>query len=795
MNEADTCRKYVLPKLIASGWDNEPYSFTEQKTFTDGRIILEQKGYKRGKQKRSDYLLRYRRDFPIAVVEAKASYKKPGDGMQQAKDYAEILDLKFAYATNGIEILEYDYLTGIERIVDTFPTPEELWERLYGKKPAVIEAKDLLLQPYYTFPDKEVRYYQQIAINRAIESIAEGKKRILITMATGTGKTIVAFQICWKLWNSKWNLKKAPNRRPKILFLADRNILVDDPKDKTFKPFGDARYKIEKGNIVKSREIYFAIYQAISDKDGKPGIYREFPKDFFDAIIIDECHRGSANEEGSWRHILEYFSGAVQIGMTATPLREDNVDTYRYFGNPICEYTLKNGISDGFLAPYRVYRVVTSVDATGWRPEDGQADRYGNLIPDAEYGTADFEKKIVLSQRTKRMASYLSEFMRGKEYDKTIVFCVDQPHADEMRRQIANENTEIVASYPNYVCRVTSDEGDIGKEYLSKFQDIETLVPAILTTSRLLSTGVDAPTVKNVVLARTVESMCEFKQIIGRGTRLRTDYGKYFFNIIDFTGSATSKFADPAFDGYPAIEEEVFIDDDGNVVDNKKVSTDEEAFSNDTNDVPLPEVNPGDPITFDDDDDDSIRKYYVDDVQVKIVAEVVYELDAQGKCLNVKKYTDYAADTVRSLFNNAAELRTQWRDMSMRKDIIAKLEERGIVLEDMLVRLNMEDADPFDLICYLAFNSPLRTRRERAEALKKDRKDFFNAYSAEARTILEELLDKYADYGLAQFKLPDVLKLSPIDKHGNIREISELFGGAEHLRSAIENLQRELYAA
>lgn len=794
MNEADTCRKYVLPKLVAAGWDNEPYSFTEQKTFTDGRIILEQKGYKRGKQKRSDYLLRYRRDFPIAVVEAKACYKHAGDGMQQAKEYAEILGLKFAYATNGLEILEYDYLTGIERPVENFPSPEELWKRLYGGNPSVMEAKELLLQPYYTFPDKEVRYYQQIAINRTIEAVVEGKKRILITMATGTGKTIVAFQICWKLWNSKWNLKKAPNRKPKILFLADRNILVDDPKDKTFKPFGDARYKIEKGSIVKSREIYFAIYQAISDKEDRKGLYTEFPRDFFDAIIIDECHRGSANDEGSWRHILEYFSGAVQIGMTATPLRDDNVDTYRYFGNPICEYTLKNGISDGFLAPYRVYRVVTSVDATGWRPKDGQVDRYGNLIPDAEYGTPDFEKKIVLIQRTKRMAAYISEFMQGKEYDKTIVFCVDQPHADEMRRQIANEKSEIVKDHPDYVCRVTSDEGDIGKEHLSKFQDIETLVPSILTTSRLLTTGVDAPTVKNVVLARTVESMCEFKQIIGRGTRLRTDYGKYFFNIIDFTGSATSKFADPAFDGYPAIEEEVYIDDNGNVVNNRNISTDEDAFSEDDG-TAIPIIAPGEMVSFDDDDDDSVKKYYVDDVQVKIVAEVVYELDAQGKCLNVKKYTDYAADTVRSLFANAAELRYQWKDMSMRKEIISKLEERGIILEDMLVRLNMEDADPFDLICYLAFNSPLRTRRERAEALKKDRKEFFDAYTAEAKQILGELLDKYADYGLAQFKLPDVLKLSPIDKHGNIREISAIFGGAEQLRSAIENLQRELYAA
>jgi len=391
------------------------------------------------------------------------------------------------------------------------------------------------------------------------------------------------------------------------------------------------------------------------------------------------------------------------------------------------------------------------------------------------------------------MAAYISEFMKGKEFDKSIVFCVDQPHADEMRRQIANENNKIVKQHSDYVCRVTADEGDIGKEHLSKFQDIETLVPSILTTSRLLSTGVDAPTVKNVVLARTVESMCEFKQIIGRGTRLRTDYGKYFFNIIDFTGSATAKFADPAFDGYPAIEEAIFIDDEGNVVDNINVSTDEDAFSND-DDTILPQMGLGETILFDD-EDDSIKKYYVDDVQVRIVAEVVYELDAQGKCLNVKKYTDYAADTVRSLFSNAAELRSQWRDMSIRRDIIEKLEDRGIVLEDMLVRLNMEDADPFDLICYLAFNSPLRTRRERAEFVKKDRKEFFETYSTEAKQILEELLDKYADYGLAQFKIPDVLKLSPIDRHGNIREISDIFGGAEQLRNAIEKLQRELYAA
>lgn len=790
MNEADTCRKLVVPKLVSAGWDTAPYSFTEQKTFTDGRIIMSGKGYKRGKQKRADYILRYRRDFPIAVVEAKADYKSASEGMQQAKEYAEILGLKFAYATNGIEILEFDYTTGMERTVEQYPSPEELWSRLFGDNKWVQDAKDVLLQPYYTFPDKEVRYYQQIAINRTIQAIVEDKKRILITMATGTGKTVVAFQICWKLWNSKWNRKGVPNRRPKILFLADRNILIDDPKDKTFKPFGDARFKIEKGNIVKSREIYFAIYQAISDREDHAGAYREYDRDFFDAIIVDECHRGSANDEGSWRQILDYFSGAVQIGMTATPLRDDNVDTYRYFGKPIIEYSLKNGISDGFLAPYKVYRVVSSVDATGWRPGAEQKDRYGNAIPDAVYGTNDFERTVVIKERTEQMAVYISRFLKEDRFAKTLVFCVDQEHASLMRQCLGNTNADIVARYPDYVCRVTADEGDIGKAQLSKFQDIESATPAILTTSKLLSTGVDAPTVQNVVLARTVGSMCEFKQIIGRGTRLRTDYGKYYFNIIDFTGSATEKFADPEFDGYPAVEEEIIIDNEGKIIPGTETpqKVDDEAYDTFDDDTPSPS-------TYIDDDDESVRKYYVDDVQVKIVAEVVYELDAQGKCLNVKKYTDYAAEVVRSLFVNAADLRIKWCNIAMRKDIIEALEDRGIVVEELLTRLKMEEADPFDMICYLAFNSPLRTRRERAEMLKKDRTDFFAPYSAEAQEILHELLEKYAEYGFAQFKLPDVLKLSPIDKHGNIREISEIFGGADKLRHAIEQLQNELYAA
>lgn len=791
MNEADTCRKFVLPKLIEAGWDNNPYSITEQKTFTDGRIILDRNGYKRGKQKRADYLLRYRRDFPIAVVEAKADYKSAGDGMQQAKDYAEILGLKFAYSTNGKEILEFDYITGRERKIAEFPTPKELWERQFGNNTKVLNQSELLLYPFYTFPDKEIRYYQQKSINRTIQAIIEGKKRILNTLATGTGKTMIAFQICWKLWIKKWNIKNIPNRRPKILFLADRNILVDDPKDKTFKPFGDARFKIEGGNIVKSREIYFAIYQAISDKDGKQGIYTEYSKDFFDLIIVDECHRGSANEDGSWRSILEYFSDAVQVGMTATPLREDNIDTYEYFGNPVCEYSLKDGIADGFLAPYRVYRVVTSVDATGWRPKEGQQDRYGNIIPDGEYTTDDFEKKIVIDDRTRQMALYLKKHMLGEnKYDKTIVFCVDQPHADVMRRCISECNEELMKNNPDYVCRVTSDEGDIGKAALSKFQDIESLTPTILTTSKLLSTGVDAPTVKNVVLARTIKSMCEFKQIIGRGTRLRTDYGKYFFNIIDFTGSATKNFSDPSFDGYPIIEQELLIDENGDIIDHESETlehTTPSSLNNDTNDENKVSV-------FTEKETEN-KKYYIDDIEVRIAAEVVYELGANGKCLNVTKYTEYAANTVRSICSSVSTFRNQWKNMEMRENIISKLEERGIIIDELMDRMNMKDSDPFDIICYLAYNSPIKTRRERAERLKSEGNKFFDKYSSEARQILLELLDKYAEYGLQQFKFPDVLKLSPIDRHGNIIEIANIFGGATNLVEAIEKLQFELYSA
>jgi type I restriction enzyme R subunit len=783
-NEADTCRRYVVPRLQAAGWDNDPYRINEQVTFTDGRIIVAGRRGRRRPGKRADYILRYRPDFPIAVVEAKPSYSTPGEGLQQAKNYAEILGLKFAYATNGHGIIEFDYTTGLERELTTFPTPEELWARLTTNQALTSEAAERLLSPAYHLSGKSPRYYQEIAINRAVQAVAQGNPRILLTMATGTGKTVVAFQICWKLWNSRWN-RAGEHRRPRILYLADRNILVDDPMAKTFAPFGDARWKIAGGRAIQSREMYFAIYQSIASDANRPGLYREFAPDFFDLIIVDECHRGSARDDSNWREILDYFQPAFQIGMTATPRRQDNADTYNYFGDPIYTYSLRQGIEDGFLAPYRVHRIVTTWDAVGWRPSQGDLDRFGREIPDDEYHTGEFERIVSLRARTEAVAHHLTEHMRRTDrFAKTIVFCVDQEHADEMRRALNNLNADLVRDNPDYVCRVTSDEGDLGRGHLSNFQDLERRTPVILTTSQLLTTGVDAPTVQNIVLLRVINSMTEFKQIIGRGTRVRDDYGKLFFSILDYTGSATRLFADPEFDGEPSIETEQTIDNEGEPVDDETVVTPEDEPEGDDPE-PLPPDEPDEPR----------RKFYYDGGQVEIAAHLVYELDPDGNQLRVVQFTDYTADKVRTLYRNAAELRDEWADPQRRSDIIERLEERGIDFDHLAETANQPDADPLDLICHLAFNAPLRTRRERAQRLRTDRRDFFDQFGPDARQILDELLDKYTEHGTAQFVIPDVLEVPPISEHGNVIEIANRFGGVEQLRQAVIQLQTLLYAA
>lgn len=692
--------------------------------------------------------------------------------MQQAKDYAQILGLKFAYATNGKGIIEFDYITGKERELKSFPTPQELWSRYCSSQDIIDEqVKKRLLAPYYHAPGKIARYYQEIAINRTIQAILQGKKRILLTMATGTGKTLVAFQICWMLWNSGWN-SKGEHRRPRILFLADRNILIDDPKDKTFTPFGDARWKIENGDPIKSREMYFATYQSLAKDERRPGLFKEYAPDFFDLIIVDECHRGSAKDESNWREILEYFVPAYQLGMTATPLRDDNRNTYKYFGDPIYTYSLRQGIEDGFLAPYRVHRIVTDVDATGWRPTEGQRDRNDNLIPDELYGTAEFERFLVLPARTMAIAKHLTEFMKHTDqFAKTIVFCVNQEHADEMRRTLNNLNSDLVQQHPDYVCRVTADEGDIGIGHLSRFQELETLTPTILTTSKLLSTGVDAPTCKNIVIVKVISSMTDFKQIIGRGTRVRDDYGKFFFSILDYTGSATRLFADPEFDGYPIGEEE--HEGHGSRGGREGQSGD----------------------TYDDLEEERPHKYYVDGGHFEIATHYVSELDPEGNQLRVIKFTDYAAEKVRTLYPTAAMLKEKWADLEQRAEIIAALEERGIDFESLAREASKPEADPFDLLCHLAYNAPLLTRRQRAEQLKRKKGDFFQQYGPEAKVILEELLEKYAEHGMAQFEMPDILKVPPISEHGNVTEIAGFFGGAQRLKVAVDQLQVILYAA
>ncbi len=773
--EADTCRLYVLPKLRDGGWTDE--HIQEQRTITKGRIVVvgDRKIYRK-ELKRPDYLLRYSPSLMIAVVEAKADFKGPGDGLQKAKEYAQMLDLKFAYSTNGKGIVEHNFLTGKERALTAFPSPSDLWARLSGHLAIPgQEAADRYLTPTRAAPGKPLRYYQENAINRAIQAILRGQTRVLLTMATGTGKTDVAFHICSKLWRTQWNIRGEP-RRPRILFLADRTFLVDDPKDKTFADFGDARWKIQ-GKAKKGREMYFATYQAIAADPTRSGIYRDYPPDYFDLIVVDECHRGSSNDESNWRDILTYFSSAIQLGMTATPLHDDNKDTYAWFGMPVYTYSLRQGIEDGFLAPYRVHRIVPDIDATGFRPLPGEQDLHGRDIPDQEYLTPDFERLLSHKSRTEAMARSIAQYLQSTDpFAKTIVFCVDMEHAEQMRLAISNECAEWVRRDPNYVVRIVAEDG---KQYLSDFRDVEKTSPTIVTTSRLLSTGVDVPTCRVVVLARVIKSMTEFKQIIGRGTRVREDCQKYFFTILDYTGCATRLFADPSFDGDPVLETVTPI--------GKPV-------------VELPEkVGDPDPVPPDCvlviPGEAQLRKFYVDGERVEMAAHVVYDLDAEGRRLRAVSYTDYVAEKVGKIYRSAEDLRSHWTRQEERDSIFQALEERGIDLGELADIAKQPDADPLDLLCHVAFNLPIKTRRERAEQLKKNKPDFFRAYSKTAREVLEAILEKYVEIGPSEFRVPDVLRVKPLPQYGTPGEIMTAFGGPEKLGQAVQELQELLYAS
>lgn len=772
MNEHETCRDFVIPLLDAAGWRTAPAMVYEQLSITDGRIVGAGKLAKRRAPRRADYVLAFAPDFYGAVVEAKRRRKSASDGLEQGKWYAQRIDVPFVYSTNGKGIVEFDALAGTETTRTDFPAADELLARLVaaGKLDASVAATLRQPVPVHYRP----RYYQVGAINAALNALLTGDKRVLLTLATGTGKTIVAFQIAWRLWQAGWNLAGEP-RKPRILFLADRSILVDDPMSKTFAPFGDARHKLEGGAAVKTREMYFALYQALTGEEDRPDLYRAFAPDFFDLVIVDECHRGSARDNSVWRDILAYFEPAAQVGMTATPLREESRDTYRYFGNPAFTYSLRNGIDDGFLAPYTVKRVVLDVDVHGWTPTPGEVDEFGREIPEGLYTSAEFEKAIRLKARTRAIARRVTDFMKDTDrHAKTIVFCVDQEHAAQMRQELTTLNSDLVKSEPNYVARITANEGEWGRALLSSFQDVESTEPIVVTTSQLLTTGVDIPTCTNIVIARTVRSMAEFKQILGRGTRLRDDYGKLTFNVLDFTGSATELFADPDFDGEPVLITEEELTAEGQVIEK-----------------PAPK-----PVPTEESDDfpEEQGALIVEGGPVAVESERDYFVAPDGQRYDASKYGLIVRDRLRDQFPTAAALRHRWADVGERDTLLDELGELGIDPDRLASVIDQEEADPLDVLTHVGFDTSIRSRRERAQRARDLMPTEFAGMHEEAIGVLDALLDKYVDAGLQQFTLPDILKVPPISSLGSVTDIIRFFGGtAEGLRLAVNRLQELLY--
>ncbi|HKQ60435.1 MAG TPA: DEAD/DEAH box helicase family protein [Candidatus Polarisedimenticolaceae bacterium] len=713
----------------------------------------------------------------LAIVEAKRLYRLPGDGLQQAIDYARKLDVPLAYSTNGKGIVEHDFASGGERELQDFPSPADMrarWRVWRGfDDPGIEHALGLAFSRDLRASDgtvKTPRYYQRVAIDRSVQAILGGRRRVLLTLATGSGKTFVAMQIVWKLWKTRWK----GDRNPRILYLADRNILIDQPITREFRPvFGDAVLRVH-GTPETSREIYFALYQSLADSGDDLGLFRDYPRDFFDLVVVDECHRGSARDESTWRRVLEHFEPAAQLGMTATPLVGENADTYRYFGDPIYEYSLAQGIEDGFLAPYRVRRVVLSPDAEGWSPAPEQLDRFGREIPPGLYGTREFEKVVSLLCRTEAAAAYVTNYLRKTDrMSKTIVFCVDSEHALQMRDAIARANADVVRQFPDYVVRIVADEGDVGVEHLDDFADTERDSPVVATTSKLLSTGVDLPAVRNIVLFRPIGSIVEFKQIVGRGTRLCPEAGKLSFEIVDFVG-ATSHFADPEFDG-PA--ESVVVEDMG--VRGEVVTPSELAS----------------PGLESSSEDGSPRKLYVDGGAARVVVDTLSVLDPDTGELRTVTYEQHVADAVRRLYPHPRDLRSRWRTRASRDEVVAALEDRGISLAELGARTGRDEADPLDLLIHLAWNGPLRTRRERADRVRREGSALFAQHAFEARAILSDLLDKYAEHGIVELDDLRILEVAPLTRHGSPAEIAACFGGTERLREAVRQLADHIYAA
>ena len=764
LSERDICTKFITPAIAAAGW-NTHSQMREEVNLTAGRVIVRGNRAARDKTtiRRADYVLYFKPGIPLAVVEAKDAKHTLRDGIQQALDYAAMLDVPFAFSSNGSGFVFHDKtLTDgvLEREIslDEFPAPEELWRRYIAWKGITPEAQAVFEQDYHV-TGKAPRYYQTTAVNRAIEAIAKGQKRALLVMATGTGKTYTAFQIIWRFWKSR------PNSR--ILFLADRNILVDQTKSNDFKPFAGAMTKIENRSVDKSYEIYLSLYQAVTGTEEEKNIYKQFSPDFFDLVVIDECHRGSAAEDSAWRAILDYFSGAIHLGLTATPKETADISNISYFGEPVYTYSLKQGIEDGFLAPYKVIRVDLDKDF-GWRPSAGKIDAQGQLIDDRIYNQSDMNKTLVLKDRDKTVACRISEFLKATDrFAKTIVFCEDIDHAARMRQALLNENADLAAKNPKYVMQITGDNLE-GKLELDNFIDPEKTHPVIATTSRLMTTGVDAKTCKLVVLDRTINSMTEFKQIIGRGTRIDEDYGKLWFTILDFK-KATELFADPDFDGEPVV---IYAPKPTDPV----LPPD-----------PTPQTDPPPPP-----DPTPRIKYVIDDVPVYVVNERVQYYGVNGKLIT-ESLKDYTRIQLGKRFRSLDDFLHTWNDADKKAAIVAELEAQGVFFDELAKEIGNRSAtlDPFDLICHIAWGQKPLTRRERAEQVKK--RDYFTRYGGTARKVLELLLDKYADAGIGEIESLDVLKLQPFDALGSVPQIIKEFGGKPQYLAAIRDLERTLY--
>lgn len=809
LSERDICTKFITPAVKKAGWD-EMTQIREEVGFTKGRIIVRGKMVSRGQGKRADYVLYYKPNIPLALIEAKDNAQPMGAGMQQALGYAETLDIPFVFASNGDGFVFHDR-TGradtreITLTLDAFPSPSQLWRRYAAWKGLTPEGEEIVLEDYYDDGSgKQPRYYQVNAINAAMEAIATGQNRILLVMATGTGKTYTAFQIIWRLWKG--------GHKKRILFLADRNVLVDQTMVNDFRPFGPAMAKLsanaktierddgttidltiamdKKRRVDTAYEIYLGLYQAITGPEERQKLFKEFSPGFFDLIVIDECHRGSAAEDSAWREILEHFSEATQIGLTATPKETRYASNIHYFGEPVYSYTLKQGIRDGFLAPYKVIKVHVDRDIQGYRPEKGQLDRDGNEVEDRIYNTRDFDRTLVLDDRTKLVARKVTEFLKesGDRYQKTIVFCVDQEHAARMRQALINENADLVAESSRYVMRITGNDPE-GQAQLGNFIDPESRYPVLVTTSRLLSTGVDAQTCRLIVLDRDVGSMTEFKQIVGRGTRVHEDSRKFFFTLMDFRG-ATNHFADPDFDGEP-----VQIYEPGE--DDPVAPPDGDSTIGDPDDDPSDQPGEGETIIDGGDTPDITvndggggrGKVYVDGVPVIIVAERVEYLDESGK-LVTESLRDFTKKALRKHFASLHDFLTRWNGTERKQALVDELSAEGLALDVIADELG-KDLDPFDLICHVAFDRKPLTRRERAENVQK--RDVFAKYGEQARAVLRALLDKYADEGMLNLDDTNVLRIPPLNALGTPVQLIKAFGGKAGFEDAVHALQHELY--